>query len=161
MFYLTVQWSRLTFLQDENCKKEVCMIRKYHNHTLQTNPRHCEEESQILFLPCILGTLKTPRHTYPKISTTVKPALGGHSKIDKAKIFMTKGSLMQVKSIAECSPWSILQYFWPALSDKCSWKPFCDLFESGRFRQVLLYSILLLMRCVKGSDRFANRTCLD
>ena len=20
------------------------MIRKYHNHTLQTNPRHCEEE---------------------------------------------------------------------------------------------------------------------
>ena len=23
---------------------------------------------------------------------------------------------MQVKSIAECSPWSILQYFWPALS---------------------------------------------
>ena len=23
---------------------------------------------------------------------------------------------MQVKSIAECSPWGILQYFWPALS---------------------------------------------
>ena len=27
------------------------------------------------------------------------------------KIFMTNGSLMTVKSIAECSPWSILQYF--------------------------------------------------
>ena len=27
------------------------------------------------------------------------------------KILMTKGSLMQVESIAECSPWSILQYF--------------------------------------------------
>ena len=30
---------------------------------------------------------------------------------------MTNGSLMKVKSIAECSHWSILQYFWPALSD--------------------------------------------
>ena len=28
---------------------------------------------------------------------------------------MTNGSLMQVKIIAECSPWSILQYFGPAL----------------------------------------------
>ena len=27
------------------------------------------------------------------------------------KILMTNGSLMKVKSIAECSPWSILQYF--------------------------------------------------
>ena len=32
---------------------------------------------------------------------------------------MTNGSLMKVKSIAECSPWSILQYFWPTLSDNC------------------------------------------
>ena len=32
-------------------------------------------------------------------------------RIDKAKILMTNGSLMKVKSIAECSPWSILQYF--------------------------------------------------
>ena len=43
--------------------------------------------------------------------TTVKPVLNGHSKIDKTKIFMTNGSLMKVESIAECSPWSILQYF--------------------------------------------------
>ena len=42
---------------------------------------------------------------------TVKPVLRGHSKIDKTKILMTNGSLMKVKSIAECSPWSILQYF--------------------------------------------------
>ena len=33
----------------------------------------------------------------------VKPALSGHSKIDKTKILMTNGSLMKVKSIAECS----------------------------------------------------------
>ena len=50
-------------------------------------------------------------------------------KIDKTKILMRKGSLMQIKSIAECSPLeqnappqSILQYFWPALSDNWSWK---------------------------------------
>ena len=49
---------------------------------------------------------------------------------------------MKVKSIAECSPWSILQYFWPALSDYWSWKPIFGLFESGCFTKVLLYSLL-------------------
>ena len=52
---------------------------------------------------------------------------------------MTNGSLMKVESIAECSPWSILQYFWPALSDNRSWKPILVFFLSGRLRQVLLY----------------------
>ena len=33
---------------------------------------------------------------------------------------------MKVESIAE--------YFWPALSDKLSWKPIFGLFESGGFR---------------------------
>ena len=42
---------------------------------------------------------------------TVKPVLSGHSKIDKTKILMINGSLMQVESIAECSLWRILQYF--------------------------------------------------
>ena len=60
-------------------------------------------------------------------------------KKDKTQILMTNGSLMQVKSIAECSPWSILQYFWPALSDSWSLNPIFGLFESGRFYQVLLY----------------------
>ena len=45
------------------------------------------------------------------VYSTVKPVLNGHSKIDKTKILMTNGSLKKVKSIAECSPWSILQYF--------------------------------------------------
>ena len=35
---------------------------------------------------------------------------------------MTNSSLMKVKSIAECSPWSILQYFWPALSNESVFK---------------------------------------
>ena len=52
---------------------------------------------------------------------------------------MTDGSLMKVKSIAECSPWSILQYFWPALSNNCSLKPVNGLFESGGVTQVLLH----------------------
>ena len=44
-------------------------------------------------------------------ANTVKPVLSSHSKIDKTKVLMTNGSLMKVESIAECSPWSILQYF--------------------------------------------------
>ena len=36
--------------------------------------------------------------------------------------------------------WSILQYFWPALSDNWSWKLNIWSFLSGRLRQVLLYS---------------------
>ena len=46
-----------------------------------------------------------------KVKFTVKPVLSGHSKIDKTMILMTNGSLMKVERIAECSPWSILQYF--------------------------------------------------
>ena len=46
---------------------------------------------------------------------------------------------MKVESIAECSHWSILQYFWPALSDGWSWNQVFGLFESGGFTQVLLY----------------------
>ena len=32
--------------QDKESKKQVSMISKYHNHTLQTNPRNREEEPQ-------------------------------------------------------------------------------------------------------------------
>ena len=32
-----------------------------------------------------------------------------HSQTDKTKKLMTNGSFMKVESIAECSPWSILQ----------------------------------------------------
>ena len=46
-----------------------------------------------------------------EIKDTVKPALSGHLKIDKTKVLMENGSLMKVKSIAECSLCSILQYF--------------------------------------------------
>ena len=44
----------------------------------------------------------------PPNTFTIKPVLSGHSKIDKTKILLTNGILMQVERIAECS---ILQYF--------------------------------------------------
>ena len=43
--------------------------------------------------------------------STVKPVLSGHLKIDKKKILITDSSLIKVESVAECFPWSILQYF--------------------------------------------------
>ena len=56
---------------------------------------------------------------------TVKPVLSSHLKIDKTKVIMENGSLMKVESIAECSPWSILQYFLPALSNnRYSFRPY-------------------------------------
>ena len=42
---------------------------------------------------------------------TVKRVSSGHLTIDKTKVFMENGSLMKVENIAECSKWSILQYF--------------------------------------------------
>ena len=45
-----------------------------------------------------------------------KTGLQRQHKKDQKLAFKTDYHLLQVKSIAECSLWSILQYFWPALS---------------------------------------------
>ena len=50
---------------------------------------------------------------------------------------MTNGSSMKVESIAECSFWSILQYFQPALSDNLSRKPIFGLFENGHMGELM------------------------
>ena len=50
---------------------------------------------------------------------------------------------MQVKSIAECSKGSILQYFQPSLSYHFRLRPLFCLYLSGRLRQVLLYTPVL------------------
>ena len=50
------------------------------------------------------------------IINTVKPVLSGHSKRTPKLVFKTNYCLIQVKSIAECSKGSILQYFRPSLS---------------------------------------------
>ena len=75
---------------------------------------------------------------------------------------MTNGSQMKVESIAECSLWSILQYFWTALSDNWSWKPIFCLFESGRFTQVLLYFLIQLSLCWCFTSQSTNfQSCWD
>ena len=80
-------------------------------------------------------SLRSPQNRkYMQVVNTVKHVLSSRAKTDKTKVFITNGSLMKVESIAECSPWSILQYFWPALND--NWSSFL----SGRLRQVLLYT---------------------
>ena len=58
---------------------------------------------------------------------------------DRKSIFKTNYRLMQVKSIAECSKGSILQYFWPSLSYHLSLRSLFCLFLSGSFKQALLY----------------------
>ena len=68
--------------------------------------------------------LKSP--SAKAVPNTVKPVLSGHSKRTQKLFFKTDYRLMQVKSIAECSKGSILQYFRPSLSYHFSLRPlFC------------------------------------
>ena len=55
---------------------------------------------------------------------TVKPVKNGHFQKVQKLVYKTNYLLMQVKSIAECSKGSILQYFWPSLSYHLSFKIF-------------------------------------
>ena len=52
----------------------------------------------------------------------------------------TNYRLMQVKSIAECSLWSILQYFRPSLSYHLSLRSLFCIFLSGRFLHRFYYA---------------------
>ena len=70
---------------------------------------------------------------------TLKPVQNGHTQKDQKLVFKTMNyPLMQVKSIAECSKGSILQYFWPSLSYHLSLRSLFCLFLSDHFTQVLL-----------------------
>ena len=75
--------------------------------------------------PCLIERLlmgrKESNHTYH--TYTVKPVLGDHPKRMPKLVSNIDYPLMQVKSIAECSKWSILQYFWPSLSYHFSLRP--------------------------------------
>ena len=83
------------------------------------------------------------------IDYTVKHVQIGHSKKDQKCFFKTDYRLMQVKSIAECSKGSILQYFRPSLSYQLSLRPlFCLLVLSSRFTQDLLYVLNVLCGCM-------------
>ena len=63
----------------------------------------------------------------------------GHSQKDQKLVFKTNYRLMQVKSIAECSKGSILQYFPPSLSCQLLLSSLLCLFWGGCYTQVLLY----------------------
>ena len=47
---------------------------------------------------------KVRMELFGKVDCTVKPVLNDHSKEDKTKVLKTDYCLIQVKSIAECSP---------------------------------------------------------
>ena len=66
--------------------------------------------------------------------TCLKRSIKKNTKL----VFNTDYRLMQVKSIAECSKGSILQYFRPSFSYHFPFRTFLSIF-SGRLRQVLLY----------------------
>ena len=68
--------------------------------------------------------MNSTKHKVHVGSQYSKTCLNQPLKKDKTKILIKNGSLMKVKSVAECSPWSILQYFWPALSD--NWSSFIE-----------------------------------
>ena len=64
------------------------------------------------YIHSYLVGLQADLETRPISRDTVKPILNSHTqKEDQKLVFNTNYRLMQVKSIAECSPWSILQYF--------------------------------------------------
>ena len=73
----------------------------------------------------------------------------------RPKLFSkTDYCLMQVKSIAECSLWSVLQYFWPSLSYPLPLRPLFCLFVSGRLRQVLLYKKWQVNKGFRGQQHW-------
>ena len=80
--------------------------------------------SGLVFLLCIIHT--------------VKLALRGHSKIDKTKVLKTNGSLMKIKSIAECSLGAFCNTFDLYKAMTSLEKQFLVFLLSGRLRQVLL-----------------------
>ena len=82
--------------------------------------------------------VKQPFFHISKTNGTVKPVYNGHSQKHQKLVFKPNYRLMQVKSIAECSKGSILQYFWSSLSYVSSFRSLFCLFLSGRLRQVLL-----------------------
>ena len=78
-----------------------------------------------------LNNLTSLQYMYSKTPLSKRPKVG----------FQDQFSLMQVKIISECSPWNILQYIRPSLSYHLSLRILFCLCLSGRFTQVLLYSI--------------------
>ena len=91
---------------------------------------------------------------------TVKPVLSDHSRRRPKLFFKSDHRWMQIKSIAECSNGSILQYFWPSLSYHLPLRHLFCLFLSGRLRPVLLYMTMYQKGWYPGVD-FCSTTGLQ
>ena len=79
-----------------------------------TPPLHvCMKLQHLFVLFCLYATAKRKIQICSNKHETslVTPVLSDHSKTDKTRMLMTNCTLMKVETIAECSPWSILQYF--------------------------------------------------
>ena len=74
---------------------------------------------------------------------TVKPVLSGHSKRRPKIDFQDQLLLNAGQKYCRMLQESILQYFRPSLSYHLLLSPMFCLFFSGRFRQVLLYFLML------------------
>ena len=107
-----------------------------HQNLLMTNLQFLIMAQNIVTIRQEKNRYKTPIITlYCSYSQTcVKWPLSKGPKM----FFKTEYRLMQVKSIAECSKGSILQYFRPSLSFQLSLRSLFCLFLSGRFTQILL-----------------------
>ena len=110
----------LEYLQYTGMFKRLKQISIHHGYTL----------SVVMSIICNSNTLCL----YSKTCVKRPP------QKDRKLVFKTNYRLMQVKSTAECSMGSILQYFRPSLSYHLLLKPLFCLFLSGRFTQILLYS---------------------
>ena len=117
--------------------------------TVTINPTFCYHYHYLHILLIIAGILKIPHVASLAITVNLcKTATQKKTKIG----FQDQLSLNAVKSIAECSKGSILQYFWPALSYHLSLRSLFCLFLSGRFTQGLLCA------CQKENNKATDQT---
>ena len=94
------------------------------------------------FTTCVIGNSCGVTGKIITIMPYSKPVYNGTLKKAKNCFFKNNYHLMQVKSIAECSKGSILQYFRPSLSYHQSLKTFVLSILSIRFTHVLLFYML-------------------
>ena len=116
------------------------MIRKYHNHKLQTNQWQREKEPHNNHRTPGRQTKQSNQVNNNRTTALVRPVLKGHTKRRPKLSFKNNYCSMQIKSIAECSPWSILQYLQASLSYHLPLRSMFCLILSARFKQVLLYT---------------------
>ena len=124
------------FVEVFNKQQDVLFISSYILNQLSSNLD--DKQRDQLRLTHIGSRVSSNSHQYGKLTDTVKPVLSGHSKRTPTIGFNADYCLMQVKSVAQCSNGSILQYFRPSLSYHYPLRSLFCLLLSGHLRRVLL-----------------------